>query len=135
MHQPILEFENIEQARVCLEEWKTRLFLDDWIIQLKLEEVNENLCANVSATQTLKTAIITVYKKGDNYDNESPMKYCAEKLVVHELCHIALQMPSADVSSVEQWIYDSTMHQRVEQMAKSLIMAKYGMGFDWFKNF
>lgn len=36
------------------------------------------------------------------------------------------------VKPIEGVFYEEKQHQLLEQMAKSLVMAKYGIGFDYF---
>lgn len=136
---PIIEFTSLKQAYECLHEWKRRLFLEDWIIKLELlDEIKEDdgsllagQCAN--RIQENKTTLIRILKKDP--DDSHFIKFCAEEALLHELLHLKLDMCSHGKKSVEDVVYEWVNHQIVSQMAYSFIMTKYGLNFDWFKDF
>jgi hypothetical protein len=48
--------------------------------------------------------------------------------MVHELLHIIFDMPKEkNNGSIEEYAFNLLQHQRLEFMARSLIMAKYGV--------
>lgn len=60
------------------------------------------------------------------------MRYCAEKILVHELLHCRYNwIKSPD--SVEGIFWYTYEHYFLEQMAKSLIMVKYGLELNYFE--
>lgn len=137
--EPILEFTDLKQAYECLKYWQKLLFLDDHIIKLELHDkiigsTGNELAGQVDRITDNKTAIIQILKK--DYFNDQYVKFCAEETLVHELMHIRLDLCSHDKdASVEGIVYDTITHQMVSMMARSLIMAKYGVTFDYFKAF
>ena len=136
MNQPIMEFESTEQAQECLKEWQGRLFLNDWIIKVMFEDLNDtDRFGEVEIASAIKCAVIRISPKSE-YNSSTLVKYCAEKTIVHELCHIVLDYVDFQGNKpIEAVVFEEIQHQKVEQMAKSLIMAKYDLPFDWFKNF
>lgn len=132
--KPIMEFHNDEELNNCLKEWQTRLFLSDWIIQGRLvhgEEIPE--LAGHSSVQWVNSCGVIKIRRG----NEVPdaiEKQPHELVLVHELLHFRY-MGFENNSTIEGVYYDMKEHQLLDQMAKSLIMAKYNLSHDWFKNF
>ena len=136
--KPIMEFENIEQAYECLAEWQTRLFLNDWLIKICLcdEEVHfegEKQAGIIDFKQSIKTARIDLSPHNEE-NNSGVLKFCHEKVLVHELMHLKINFACVP-STCEEAYFASAEHALIEQMAKSLVMAKYGLDFSWFKNF
>ena len=136
---PIMEFENDEQLQLCLEEWKKVLFLQDWILKGKLVDElfddNDNELVGCNSFQiTNKCGLIQLVRA--NEDNKSRIvKYCAEETLVHELLHCKYNWTSKCSDSIEYAYFDNLEHSLIEQMAKSLIMVKYNLPFEWFQNF
>lgn len=135
-NSPIIEFENIEQAYECLKEWQTRLFLDDWIIKLHIKPMHE-LSANdcdgcVTCNWVRKSAIIELL---DKETDKHEIKFCHEKTLIHELLHCIYFECELEKPTIEEVYHDVKEHGLLEQMSKSLIMTKYNLTFDWFKNF
>lgn len=138
MAEPIMEFKTQEELDASLAEWQTRLFLNDWTIRAVLcdyepmqskEAVAENEICVVRKSCTIRIVQSIYLPKG------RPEKDCAEASLVHELCHCLFNHLDIDYSVYEKQFFDVHEHMRLEQMAKSLIMAKYNLTFDWFKNF
>lgn len=135
--QPIIEFETKEELDASLKEWQERLFLHDWIIQVQIKqkhELLENDCDGcVCCNWVRKSAKIELLEK--ECENPVEVKFCQEKTLVHELLHCVYFCPELDKPTIEEVYHDVKEHSIVEQLAKSLIMAKYNIPFDWFKNF
>lgn len=136
---PILEFKDEAHAYECLKEWQTRLFLDDWIIkihftdELRDGETGDELSGQNSFDMTNKCCVISLARLDE--DKKSRIqKVAQEHVLVHELLHCKQGWLSPP-TSMEGKYYDVIEHGLLEQMAKSLIMAKYGLPFEWFKNF
>ena len=133
--EPIMRFESIEQARASLGEWQKRLFLEDWIIRVKLVNKDElsldNVSGEVDFEYTNKSAVIRVLK---DIDDDFIAKIPHELTLVHELLHLKYNLvhPAESGNHIEQVFYDMHEHMLLEQMAKSLIMAKYGLPYEWF---
>lgn len=134
-----MEFKDEQQAYECLKEWQTRLFLDDWIIMIDFAEnptLNDDECgAVVEQYASLKNACI-IFRKPYKLDDGcvSIEKICQEKDMLHELLHLKI-IRLDNPFGIEAILFDTYQHQIVEQLAKSLLMAKYSLNFDWFKNF
>ena len=137
MSSPIMEFTSSEQMYNCLKEWKERLFLQDWIIKVKLVEPDEmNLkdgCGENIYVIENKCCVIKILKP--EFYGDRIVKYCAEEILIHELLHCKYNWVERDYNSIEVAYYDTLEHSLLEQMAKSLLMTKYNLNLDWFKNF
>lgn len=134
---PIMEFTSLEQAYKCLKEWQERLFLQDWIIKINLVEPDEmvmkDVCGeNVFQIET-KCCVVKILKP--EFYGDRIVKYCAEEILIHELLHCKYNWVERDYNSIEVVYFDTLEHSLLEQMAKSLLMAKYNLSLDWFKNF
>lgn len=140
MGQPVMVFESQEHLQKCIEEWKRVLFLTDWTIRgflvepplkdeygIELEGQNEFDIAN-------KCAGIRIVKPYEDM-KDWIVKYCAECILVHELLHCKYNWTYKDDKTLEYVYYEELEHGLIEQMAKSLIMTKYGLPFEWFRNF
>ena len=134
--EPICIFKDQAELDACLKWWKKRLFLNDWIIsahvipmsEFNMEDaVGENLYQSGS-----KCAVIHICTE-ESYPSDAMLKQCQEKTLVHELLHCnycCLNFPD----SYEGKITEIFEHQRLEELARSLIMIKYGVDADWFEN-
>jgi hypothetical protein len=131
MNKPIEKFDNIKQAIACMEEWKERLGLHEWIIKLHFAEQGEmqinDSDGNVEYTFILKTARIDILKP--QYFGRRIMKYCAERILVHELLHLVFSYIEKDDGELNKMT-----HQILEDMAMALICTKYGIDNKWFEN-
>lgn len=131
--KPIEEFENEEQLQECLEWWQEKLFLTDWIIKVKMvspdEFIEKDCCGENEFDIVNRSCIIRILKK--EFYGERVMKYCAEKTLVHELLHCRYNWLNPP-ETMEGKYFDTIEHGLLEQMAKSLIMAKYNLTLDYF---
>lgn len=137
MSSPIMEFTSSEQMYNCLKEWQERLFLQDWIIKVKLADPEDmdlkDVCGENSYVIELNCCVIKILKP-EHYGDRI-VKYCAEQILIHELLHCKYNWVERDYNSIEVAYYDTLEHSLLEQMAKSLLMAKYNLNLDWFRNF
>lgn len=136
---PIIEFADEAQANECLKEWQTRLFLTDWIITVELHDLdrmpdgrNLGYCTHYETTQV---AHITIARLTEQQASGELYRPCHERVLIHELMHCKRLSFSSNTETVEQATFYESEHTHIEQMAKSLLMAKYNIGLDWFKNF
>ena len=138
MREPVCECSEKELIKL-LNEWKERLFLNDWTIkvllvdELKDEDGEELLGLNTSGLVN-KDACIRLTKPNEEL-RKCITKFCIELNLVHELLHCKMNLfkpPKNDITGI---YYDTFEHSLLEQMAKSLIMAKYNIPFKWFNNF
>jgi hypothetical protein len=130
---PIEEFTNQIMLDACLSSWQKTLFLNDWIIKASVvkpdEFIEENVCGENEFDMVNKSCVIRIMDK--KYYGERIMKYCAEKILVHELLHCKYNW-LCPPNTLEGKYFDTLEHGLLEQMSKSLIMAKYGLGLDYF---
>lgn len=136
---PILEFETEEQLQNCIEDWKKILFLQDWVIKGKLVDElydsNDNeLAGNNNFQIANKCSLIQIVRANEDVKSRI-VKYCAEATLVHELLHCKYNWTQKCSDSIEYAYYENLEHSLIEQMAKSLIMTKYNLPFEWFYNF
>lgn len=132
--KPIEEFTSQEHLDECLKWWQEKLFLTDWIIKAYVIEQDEmkleNACGENDFQIVNKCSVIHIINK-ECY-GKRVMKYCAERILVHELLHCKYNWVY-NSASYEGKYTDECEHALLEQMAKSLIMTKYGLNFDYFK--
>lgn len=140
MMEPIMEFKDEAQAYECLKEWQTRLFLNDWTIKLALlepHEMPEQDCDGYNHRfNTLKACKISIAKKSKD-DLDCIQKHCEEFVLIHELLHCKpwITHYADNKGTIDGCFLEQHEHTMLEEMAKSLIMAKYSLSFEWFKNF
>jgi len=136
--EPCIEFKDQHEANLYLKEWQKRLFLDDWIIKVKVVKPNDmpkdDESGHISFVHHLKAAVIDIAKSRDDKD-DLVIKCCHEQTLVHELLHCKYNLIEPCEDNYSGMYLDLSQHQLLEEMAKSLIMAKYGVGFEWFRNF
>lgn len=137
--EPICIYKNQEELDASLQEWQTRLFLDDWIIKAELFDLNDmpdgknlGFCTHYDDT---KAAFISIAKLSPEEASNELIKPCHERVLVHELMHCKRLSFATDSESIQDAEFRVSEHAHIEQMAKSLLMAKCGVGLDWFKNF
>lgn len=132
---PIEVYTSDKELQESLDYWKKKLFLEDWIIKARVchktdfddqNSMGENIFCQVNKCSYIKIL------DPDDYNTEYIMKYCAEKILVHELLHCRYNWISTP-DSVEGIFWHTYEHAFLEQMAKSLIMVKYGVSLDYFK--
>jgi hypothetical protein len=134
VREPIVEFKSIEAARAALKEWQHRLYLDDWIISLQLVDGTE-IPGNRGLTDicfTHKSAVIKIAKLNEDIRSRI-VRQCQETTLVHELLHCKYDTNFYDNTHEGRYM-EAYEHAHLEQMARSLIMAKYGVGPEWFDN-
>lgn len=137
--QPIMEFTSDEHLQSCIEEWKKVLFLQGWVIKGKLEDEltdpNGNELAGLNQFQVSNQCSLIRIVKANPDITSRIVKYCAEATLVHELLHCKYNWAQKSADSIEYAYFDTLEHGLLEQMAKSLIMVKYDLPFEWFYNF
>lgn len=124
-----------EELNAYLKWWQEKLFLTDWIIKAKICEpcdfVDEGNMGENSFDMVNRCCVIRILDK--KYYGDRIMKYCAEKVLVHELLHCKYNW-IANESSYEGKYVDVMEHGLLEQMAKTLIMAKYDLSINYFND-
>ena len=122
---------------------KERLFLHDWAISAHLQdEVFEDdertvKVAGLNKFQVQHMSSVIFISRNPVEDGVDPedaiVTVCHEKTLVHELLHLRMNWLSAPYNH-EGSYYDALEHQKIEQFARSLILAKYQLPVDWFDN-
>lgn len=138
--KPIDVFKSQEQLEECLREWQHRLFLDGWLILAHVkdkimnpdgEEVIDAAGYNTFVFESSQ-ANIQLLSDETYKENNTLFKHCMEKDLVHELLHCKYDLIGCQGRTYEGVYLDATEHQKLEEMAKSLIMAKYGVDYNYF---
>jgi hypothetical protein len=79
-----------------------------------------------------KTASIRILNElPNNYDGYT-LKFCAEATLVHELLHCKYGLMKHEFDKYANRYMDVCEHALLEQMAKTLIMVKYELPFEFF---
>ena len=146
MAKPISVFKNEEQFLACAKDWQHKLFLDNWNIEFRLTNDCIKVVDNESGIENIlwgfnaytfenSNAVITVFNGKTIESDDDISKNMAELILVHELLHIKFEYISdEDVVGDLPKVHQSLLHQSVESMAKSLIMTKYNLDYDYFKD-
>ena len=132
MAEPILEFRDKEELAACCHEWQHRLMLDHWIICTGFHNGidNPDEYGHIDFSITNETATITIL---DKMPTDRISKSCAELTLIHELLHLKIGWIEAN-DAYEAVYLDEKQHQLIHELARTMIMAKYGVDYDWFKN-
>jgi hypothetical protein len=137
--EPILQFETMTDAYQCMREWQELLFLQDWLIKLEFRDgkdmPSEDSTGYITTFPTTKVCTIVICNKPIGR-SDSMLKHCEEYTMVHELLHCkpwSTQYVN-DGSTLQALYFNEVEHVMLEQYAKSLIMAKYGIPHSWFLN-
>lgn len=137
MSEPIMEFKTQEELNACLAEWQERLFLQDWTIKANYDCTSLNgqeIMGNCNYCAVNKCATINLCIPDE--DTKSRIqKCCMEGTLVHELLHCKMMLADGSPENTEGKFFNECEHALLEQLAKSFIMVKYGLTFEWFKNF
>lgn len=126
--KPIISFKDEKEFLQVAKEWQDRLFLSDWLIKFKLIN-NTNVGKTPDGNDELGVCMYDSLNKNAVIKVANGDGVIAEFTLVHELLHCALEYGASDnigedYDSLELF-YARTIHTRLNQMAKSLILAKY----------
>ncbi len=138
--RPIDVFTSDKELEECLKYWKDILFLNDWTINVQRVNMNDpvlegdksGVCSFnfVLSAATISIGSVSTMEEGD-LKNLS-QKVCEEQVLVHELLHCKLIYLVKDNPTYTEGYFDAFQHRTLEQISKSLIMAKYNVEFDYF---
>ena len=135
---PIEVFRTDKQLQDTLLAWKERLMLGDWTIVAQLKPLDELKIEN--GLQAVGESEVDFINKNSMIHicdgRERPIsaeRFCAEEILVHELLHCKYNVIHDD-ESYEGVMLDVNQHQLLEEMAKSLMMARYDLPFEYWKN-
>lgn len=130
---PTDEFKSTEELERCCKMWQEILFLRGWIIHPTLnspkEFTMEGVMGECEFDTVNKAARIRILEK--KFYEDRILRYCAEKILVHELLHCKYNMIGCS-GTYESSYVDMVEHGLLEEMAKSLIMAKYNLTLKYF---
>lgn len=109
-----------------LKEWKERLGLQDWYIELvdncSLNDMVLKDCAGETEWQEVgKCAVIRIISKKDYGSRILP--FDKEKTLVHELLHCKFCLLGESGNDLQ----DRIQHQLIDDIAKALVNAKRGV--------
>lgn len=148
MSKPIGFFKTEEEFQKCAKWWQHKLFLDDWFIKFstvdKTLEYDNSDCDSpdcegaqlsglCSYNYVNKEASIIVYNVKETGGAEDVIKDIAELSLVHELLHLKTEyVTESGIMGFENVLYNNMVHQSMECMAKTLIMTKYNIDYNYF---
>lgn len=138
--EPICIFNTEKELNISLKEWQDRLFLSDWFIKASLVDANtlivngHQLAGYNECFHEMKSCYIDIVKPNDSILHGKITKFCQESTLVHELLHCKYNVAEYKGNSVEAVYYGLNEHTLIEEMARSLIMAKYDIPLKWFSN-
>lgn len=137
MKEPIMKFNNPREAYKCLDYWVEALSLQDWIIELRINQPIVELGTKGLNNYIFSTheSLITIYSH-DN-DNDYMTKISDEQTLVHELLHLILDLPVeyTDNEELASYKLKDYNHYYVDKFSKLLICQKYNLKLSWFNNF
>lgn len=117
----------LDEKQDLLNEWKIRLGLQNWNIilryncepsDLELQEVSGET-SYVSSTRVASIRILS-----EKYFSDRMLVYDFEEILVHELLHIKFAYLQNQNGTYESKILQEKIHQLIEDLAQSLVMAK-----------
>jgi len=138
-NKPIEYFQNDKEFQKCAKEWQHKLFLDDWFIKFELieqeiyaDDKESKLFGYCQKVWENHEAIIRISHIKDNKGTVT--KGIEELTLIHELLHCKLFPLEVDEehSSYEGLTLALQNHVHIEQLAKSLLMAKYNLDYNYF---
>lgn len=138
--KPIEIFKSEEQFKDCCKYWQHILFLDNWFIRFEMVDEPINLDGDIlygvcEFNYLNKEAVIRIFNgRFDADDSRIVCKECAELTVIHELLHLREEYISEiDIGcSDTRTFHEYMFHQGIETMAKTLLMTRYSLGYDYF---
>lgn len=138
---PINQFLSQEQLDECLKEWQHRLGLSDWIIKARLidtaddfERPGDDKSGECVCQPTNSCAAIRILNHKTETVSRWILKQPQEIVLVHELLHCKIDLLERKDETMESAFWNMSQHKLLEEIAKALIMAKYNLTLDWFKD-
>ena len=131
--KPIEDFETKENLLACAREWEEKLFLKHWYIEYGLVDGEDipGLGGESDVNWQGMSGAVSIRKRDQTPDC---ITRCPQELtLVHELLHFKYMSFKEPNPSIEGVFYNEEQHQLLEQMAKSLIMAKYDLSPEYFR--
>lgn len=118
------------KAQELLEEWQTRLGLQDWTITLRYncdssDMVLENVSGETSWNTSIKDASIRILSE-KAFGNDRILNFDFEQILVHELLHLKFGLLDIENNSYESHVMETIRHQLIDDLARAMVMAKRG---------
>lgn len=132
--EPVIQFKSQKELEECAMYWINKLLLDRHfivVIFVPKEEISGSQ-GETKNTPDQEIALVRIADTVDFGDSEY-VKICQELTLVHELLHIKYSLLTFP-TNYEGQIAEYEEHKNLEQMAKSLLMVKYDISYDWFRN-
>lgn len=134
MKAPKEIFTSQAELDLYLKYWQDKLFLNDWIIRAKVVTPDQfesgcDIMGENHVDFVNKCCIIRIVNPRSYGD--CMMRYCAEKILVHELLHCKYNF-NITSDTYEGNYLDLVEHSMLEQLSKTLIMTKYNIPFSYF---
>ena len=138
--RPIEVFQSQTELNECLRWWQDKLCMNDWIISAAIVPVSEmddkDDQGENHMIHTRKVAEIRILKKEDMPEDSTARKFlrhCDEQILVHELLHCLYDWMDPGINATYEGVYiDEIEHQKLDQLAKSMIMVKYNLPLSYF---
>lgn len=134
--EPIKQFKNVRELKECAKWWQKRLFLENWFItyelvnnQLTKEDGSliEGYCQFSFENKDAKIVISNMPT------TDSAITFSTELTLIHELLHLKKEyLQKSYTDGGTESFEDLLLHQSQEEMAKTLLLTKYGLEKDWF---
>jgi len=128
-YRPIEVFKDKEQLKDCLEWWQDKLGLGDWIIKVDKGPEDNGEDGFINFVHERKAAQIII---ADNKNVPRIGRYCEEETLCHELLHCIYAWMEPN-KSYEGIFMAQMEHQRLDDLAKTLIMVKYSLSLAWWR--
>lgn len=139
MSKPIEFFKDNKEFQKCAREWQHKLFLDDWFIKFELvygelyldnEEETEVYGYCTRNFENHEALIRIAHKK--NFKGILT-RSIEELTLVHELLHCFIfPLEPKNEATYEQVYLGLSQHVKIDKLAKSFIMAKYNIDYNYF---
>lgn len=132
--EPKLYIDTEEELFKLAKEWQSRLLLSDWIVTYALvpcREMTDIQWAGESNAQFVNRCGTVYILRKEDIPEDLIIKQPMELVLIHELLHFKFM--TLDNDTLEGCYWNEKQHQLLEDMAKSLYMAKYDLDLDWFK--
>lgn len=131
--EPKLLFADEKEMLECMSEWKKKLGLSDWFIGAKIcskEDMSDEEWAGESYVQPENKCGTIKILRNEDIPKDCILKTSQECTLIHELLHF--KMIRFEEKDYFEAIYNLGMHQLIEEMARALYAAKYGLDMEWF---
>lgn len=133
--EPIMRFDTENEMLECMAQWQKKLGLSDWFIGAKIcgkDEMTDPEWTGESYVQVENKCGTIKILKAEDVPEDCILKTSQECVLIHELLHF--KVIRFEESNFHEAYYNMQMHQLIEEMARALFAAKYGLDMKWFVN-